>query len=65
GVAAHPRAISGLAVFTLAVGLPLTLVPDAGPAQAGGVVALLASVAFGSVALGSRAAAVAARDEDG
>jgi cytochrome d ubiquinol oxidase subunit II len=65
GVAARGRAIVvGVAVLALAVGLPLTLVPDGGPAQAVGVVALLAFVAFGSVALGSRAAAVAALDDD-
>jgi cytochrome d ubiquinol oxidase subunit II len=64
-VAVHRRAIGGLAVFALAVGLPLTLVPDGGPAQAVGVVALLAFVAFGSVTLGSAAAAGAERDEDG
>ena len=55
----------GLAVLALAVGLPSTLVADGGPIQAVGVVALLAFVAFGSVALGFAAAAIAARDEDG
>jgi hypothetical protein len=65
GVAVHRRVIVGLAVLALAVGLPLTLVPDGGPVQAVGVVALLAFVAFGSVGLGSSAAAAAARDEDG
>jgi cytochrome bd ubiquinol oxidase subunit II len=65
-VAVHRRAmVVGLAVLALALGLPMTLVPDGGPAQAVGVVALLAFVALGSVALGSRAAAVAARDEEG
>ena len=55
----------GLAILALAVGLPLTLLADGGPGQTVGVVALLAFVAFGSVAVGSGAAAVAARDEDG
>jgi cytochrome d ubiquinol oxidase subunit II len=64
-VAVHRRAIGGLAVLALAVGLPLTLVPDGGPGQAVGVVALLAFVAFGTVTLGSAAAAGAERDEDG
>ena len=57
------RALSGLAILALAVGLPLTLVPDGGPVQAVGVVGLLAFVAFGSAALGSAATAVVARDE--
>jgi cytochrome bd ubiquinol oxidase subunit II len=55
--------LTGLAILALAVGLPLTLVADGGPTQVVGVVALLAFVAVGSVALGSAAAAVAARDE--
>jgi len=66
GVAVHRRAmVAGLAILALVVGLPMTLIPDGGPAQAVGVVALLAFVALGSVALGSRAAAVAASDDDG
>jgi hypothetical protein len=52
-------------MLALAVGLPSTLVPDGGPVQAVGVVALLAFVVLGSVALGSNAAAGAARDEEG
>ena len=59
------RLIPGLAILALAVGLPSTLVADGGPVQAAGVVALLSSVMFAWVALGSGAAAVAARDEDG
>jgi cytochrome d ubiquinol oxidase subunit II len=62
-VAPHGRPLVGLMVLALAVGLPLTLVPAGGSLQALGVVALLAFVAFGSVALGS-AAAAAARDEE-
>jgi cytochrome d ubiquinol oxidase subunit II len=61
----RPRPIAGLAILALVVGLPSTLVPDGGPVQAVGVVALLAFVALGSVALGSNAAAGAARDEEG
>jgi hypothetical protein len=57
--------LAGLAILALAVGLPLTLVPDGGPVQAVGVIGLLAFVAVGSVALGSAAAAVGGRDEDG
>ncbi len=64
-VAVRGGPLVGLAILALAVGLPLTLLADGGPAQTVGVVALLAFVAFGSVALGSGAAAVAARDEDG
>jgi cytochrome d ubiquinol oxidase subunit II len=64
-VAPHRRPSGGLAVLALAIGFPLTLVADGGPVQAVGVVALLAFVAFGSAALGSAAAAVAAGDEDG
>jgi cytochrome d ubiquinol oxidase subunit II len=63
--APHRRPLVGLAVLALAVGLPSTLLTDGGPVQAVGVVALLAFVALGSVALGSDAAAVAARDEQG
>ena len=59
------RPLVGLAILALAVGLPSTLVVDGGPLQAFGVVALLAFVALGSAALGSAAAEVAARDEDG
>lgn len=62
-VAQHRRPLVGLAILTLAVGLPLTLVADGGPVQGVGVVALLAFVAFGSAALGS-AAAAAAPDDD-
>jgi cytochrome d ubiquinol oxidase subunit II len=63
---ALPRGpLAGLAILALAVGLPLTLVPDGGPVQAVGVIGLLAFVAVGSVALGSAAAAVGGRDEDG
>ncbi len=57
-------ALALAAVLALAVGLPLTFLLDGGAAQAVGVVALLAFVGFGSVALGSRAAAAAAADED-
>jgi cytochrome d ubiquinol oxidase subunit II len=64
-VALHRGPIAGLAVLALAVGLPSTLLADGGPVQAVGVVALLAFVTFGSVALGSGAAAIAARDDDG
>jgi cytochrome bd ubiquinol oxidase subunit II len=60
----HRPPLAGLAILAFAVGLPLTLVTDGGPVQGIGVVALLAFVAFGSAALGSAAAAVAARDED-
>jgi cytochrome d ubiquinol oxidase subunit II len=63
--ALHRRPFGGLAILALAIGLPSTLVADGGPVQAVGVVALLAFVAFGSVALGSAAATAAARDEDG
>jgi cytochrome d ubiquinol oxidase subunit II len=64
-VAPHRRPLAWLTVLALAIGLPLTLIPDGGPVQAVGVAALLAFVAFGSVALGSAAAAGAAHDEDG
>ena len=64
-VALNRPLLGGLAVLALAVGLPSTLAADGGPIQAVGVVALLAFVAAGSVALGFAAAAVAARDEDG
>jgi cytochrome d ubiquinol oxidase subunit II len=64
-LAPRRRPTAGLAILALAVGLPLTLVSDGGAVQAVGVVALLAFVTFGWVALGSGAAAVAARDEDG
>jgi cytochrome d ubiquinol oxidase subunit II len=63
-LAARPRPIAGLAILALAVGLPSTLVADGGPVQAVGVVALLAFVALGWVALGSNASAGAARDEE-
>jgi hypothetical protein len=43
----------------------LTLIADGGPVLAVGVVALLAFVALGSIAVGSGAAIVAAQDEDG
>lgn len=62
-VAPDSRPIVGLAILALFVGLPLTLLPDGGPAQAAGVVGLLAFVAFASAALGSAAAGAAARDE--
>jgi cytochrome bd ubiquinol oxidase subunit II len=66
GVALSRRPLAGLAILALAVGLPLTLVPDGGPVQAVGVIGLLTFVAVGSAALGSTAAAAAAeRDEDG
>jgi cytochrome d ubiquinol oxidase subunit II len=61
----HRRPIAGLAILALGVGLPSTFLADGGPVQAVGVVALLAFVMFGSVALGSGAAAIAARDDDG
>jgi cytochrome bd ubiquinol oxidase subunit II len=63
-VAPRRRPLVGLTVVALAVGLPLTLVPAGGSLQALGVVALLTFIAFGSVALGSAAAAAAARDEE-
>jgi hypothetical protein len=53
-----------VAALALAVGLPLTVVPAGGPVQAVGVVALLTFLALGSVALGSAAASVAARDDE-
>jgi cytochrome bd ubiquinol oxidase subunit II len=56
--------LAGLTILALAVGLPLTLLADGGPVQTVGVIALLAFVALASVALGSGAAAVAARDEE-
>jgi cytochrome bd ubiquinol oxidase subunit II len=62
---ARPRPLVAVTLLALAVGVPLTLLPAGGPVQAVGVVALLAFVAFGSVALGSAAAAVAAHDGDG
>ncbi len=52
----RPRPLLGAALLALAVGLPLTVLPAGGPVQAVGVVALLAFVALGSVALGSAAA---------
>ena len=64
-VALHRRPIAVLAILGLTVGLPSTFLADGGPVQAVGVVALLAFVMFGSAALGSAAAAVAAHDEDG
>jgi len=64
-LALHRRPIAGLAILALAVGLPSTFLADGGPVQAVGVVALLAFVMFGSIALGSGAAAIAARDDDG
>jgi cytochrome bd ubiquinol oxidase subunit II len=64
-VALRGRPLVALAILALAVGLPLTLLADGGPGQTVGVVALLAFVTFGSVAVGSGAASVAARDEDG
>jgi cytochrome d ubiquinol oxidase subunit II len=57
------RPITVFAILALTVGLPSTLLADGGPVQAVGVVALLAFVAFGSAALGSAAAAVAADDD--
>jgi cytochrome bd ubiquinol oxidase subunit II len=62
--ALHRWSIAGLAILALAVGLPSTFLADGGPVQAVGVVALLAFVTFGSIALGAAAAAVAARDDD-
>jgi cytochrome d ubiquinol oxidase subunit II len=64
-LALHRRPITGLAILALAVGLPSTFLADGGLVQAVGVVTLLAFVTFGSVVLGSRAAAIAARDDDG
>jgi cytochrome d ubiquinol oxidase subunit II len=61
--ALHRWPIAGLAILALAVGLPSTFLADGGPVQAVGVVALLAFVTFGSVALGSGAATIAARDD--
>lgn len=60
----RPRLIVALAILALAVGLPSTLLPDGGPVQAVGVVALLFFVTFAWMALGSSAAAVAASDEE-
>ncbi len=62
-MAPRRRPLVWLTVLALAVGLPLTLIPAGGPAQAVGVVSLLAFVALGSAALGSAAATVAAHDE--
>jgi cytochrome d ubiquinol oxidase subunit II len=64
-LALHRRPIAGLAILALSVGLPSTFLVDGGPVQAVGVLALLAFVTLGSVALGSGAAAIAARDDDG
>jgi cytochrome d ubiquinol oxidase subunit II len=64
-VALHRRPIAVLAILALTVGFPSTFLADGGPVQAVGVVALLAFVAFGSAAVGSAVAAVAAYDEDG
>jgi cytochrome bd-type quinol oxidase subunit 2 len=64
-VAACPRPLLWTTLLTLAVGVPLTLIADGGPVLAVGVVALLAFVALGSIAVGSGAATVAAQDEDG
>ena len=64
-LALHRRPIAGVAILALAVGLPSTFLADGGPVQAVGVVALLAFVTFGSVALGAGAAAIAARDDYG
>jgi cytochrome bd ubiquinol oxidase subunit II len=58
------RPLVGVAALALAVGLPLTVVPAGGPVQAVGVVALLTFLALGSLALGSAAASVAARDDE-
>jgi cytochrome bd ubiquinol oxidase subunit II len=63
-VAPHRRPLAWLTVLALGIGLPLTLIPSDGPVQAVGVVALVVFVAFGSVALGSTAAATAGRDEE-
>jgi cytochrome d ubiquinol oxidase subunit II len=62
-IARSRRPIAVFAILALTVGLPSTLLADGGPVQAVGVVALLAFVAFGSAALGSAAAAVAADDD--
>jgi cytochrome bd ubiquinol oxidase subunit II len=66
GVAVGPRRrpVVWFTMLALAVGLPLTLLADGGLVQTVGVVALLAFVALGSVALGSGAAIVAARNEE-
>jgi cytochrome bd ubiquinol oxidase subunit II len=64
-VTARPRPLVWTTLLTLAVGVPLTLIADGGPVLAVGVVALLAFVALGSIAVGSGAAIVAAHDEDG
>jgi hypothetical protein len=64
-VAPRGRPVAALAILALAVGLPATFLADGGPVQAVGVVALLAFLAIGSVALGAGAAAVAAREDDG
>jgi cytochrome d ubiquinol oxidase subunit II len=61
--ATRPRPVAALAILALAVGLPATFLPDGGPVQAVGVVALLSFVTLAWAALGSAAAAVAARDD--
>jgi cytochrome bd ubiquinol oxidase subunit II len=53
-----------IAVGAGAVGLPLTLIFDGGPLLAIGIVALLAFVAFGSIALARAAAATDPSGED-
>lgn len=50
------RSLTGVAVVSLAVGLPGTLLPAGGAVQAIGVVALLAFVASASIAIASAAA---------
>jgi hypothetical protein len=54
-----------MTLLALVVALPSMLVADGGPVLVLGVIALLAFVALGSIAVGSGAASVAARDEDG
>jgi hypothetical protein len=53
----RPVSPLGLAVALGAVGVPLTLIFDGGPLLAAGIVALLAFVALGAVALLSAVAA--------
>lgn len=53
------RSLTGVAVLSLAGGLPGTLLPAGGVAQAIGVTALLAFVALGSIAIASSAARAA------
>jgi cytochrome d ubiquinol oxidase subunit II len=64
-VVAQRRPLVWMTLLALVVALPSMLVADGGPVLVLGVIALLAFVALGSIAVGSGAASVAARDEDG